>query len=158
MKGSFDCCTNCPMETAIGESSKRYASVFCRRPPDKPKDLFDVRSPPPVSKEMGSEALVTKGEIAESGTPCSLSALFDRMVLPAPLSFKNSMTKELFDEAFARGLDTAATGRDAQNFPTKLGMAMRGTGGDSRIGLLTNVHANINRTRNRFIEPKRLGA
>ena len=84
---------------------------------------------------MGSEALVTNGEIAESGTPCSLSALLDRMVLPAPLSFKNSMTYEPLEEALTRGLNAAATGHDARNLPTKLGMAMRGTGGDSTIRL-----------------------
>ena len=74
---------------------------------------------------MGSEALVINGVIAESGIPWSLSALLDRIVLPAPLSFKNSITYEPLEEALARGLNAAATGHDARNLQTKLGMAMR---------------------------------
>ena len=57
------------------------------------------------------------------------------MVLPAPLSFKNSITKEFFDDAFASGLEAAATGRDAWNFPTKPGMARRGMIGAWRVGV-----------------------
>ena len=111
------------MDTAIGESSNKYASTFCKRPPDKPKDLFDVLSPPPVSNDIGSEALPTKGVIEESGTPCSLSARFDKIVLLAPLSFRNSITYEVLDDGLASGLMAAATGREGRNFPTKPGMA-----------------------------------
>ena len=76
-------------------------------------DWFDVRSPPPVSKDIGSEALVTNGLIAESGIPWSFKALLDRIVLPAPLSFKNSMTYDFFDDALAGGLKAATAGLNA---------------------------------------------
>ena len=57
------------MEMAIGESSRTYDSTFLSNPPVRPRDLLDVRSPPPVSKDIGSEALVMKGAIADSGMP-----------------------------------------------------------------------------------------
>ena len=83
-------------------------------------DLFDERSPPPVSKDIGCDADEMNGSIAESGTPCSRSALLERIVRPAPESSRNSM---VYERLATGGEPEATTAGHGRKDPMKHGTA-----------------------------------
>ena len=83
-------------------------------------DWFDERSPPPVSKDIGCDADDMNGSTADSGTPCSRSALLDNIVRPAPESSRNSM---VYERLATGGEPEATTAGQGRKEPTKQGTA-----------------------------------